>query len=381
LAPIAIAQSIETSIDTPVEITLTGFDYAGSNLTYSVETFPSNGTLIGATNVWVYTPTNGYFGADSFTFTVYNGTTNSIPATVSITVSEDELYEGPEYADAFTNPEDDPALPNVLLIGDSISIGYTVQVRKSLAGKADVFRIPSNGKDSAFGLANLNSWLTMTPGEWDVIHFNWGLWDLCYRNPESTNQGNRDKVDGTLTATPEEYRANMEQIVARLKETGATLMWCATTPVPEGELGRFEDDATNYNNVAGAVMATNAVSTNDLHSYALLALPEIQLAYGDVHFTDEGYIYLGEQVAREIEALLQERFIGDLGIVVPSGGTGMVLRWQAQSGASYGVMATTNLVDGPWVEMTNGIAGDDNLISVTNALVEDRQFLRVYLED
>jgi hypothetical protein len=127
--------------------------------------------------------------------------------------SQAELYTGKEYSSAFANPEDDPSLPNVLLIGDSISIGYTVEVRKLLAGKADVFRIPGNGKNSAYGLNNLNKWLGER--EWDIIHFNWGLWDLCYRNPKAKTQEHRDKVNGTLTASLEQYRANMEKIVAR----------------------------------------------------------------------------------------------------------------------------------------------------------------------
>lgn len=60
--------------------------------------------------------------------------------------SEEELYTGKEYAAAFENPKDSPSRPNVLLIGDSISNAYTVDVRKQLQGKADVFRIPGNGK-------------------------------------------------------------------------------------------------------------------------------------------------------------------------------------------------------------------------------------------
>jgi hypothetical protein len=35
---------------------------------------------------------------------------------------------------------DDPALPRVLLIGDSISMGYTLPVRTALKGKANVHR-------------------------------------------------------------------------------------------------------------------------------------------------------------------------------------------------------------------------------------------------
>ena len=47
---------------------------------------------------------------------------------------------------------EDPQLPRVLLIGDSISIGYTIPVRKELAGKANVLRIPANGGPTAKGV-------------------------------------------------------------------------------------------------------------------------------------------------------------------------------------------------------------------------------------
>ncbi len=88
-APTADEQSVRTFPDTPVDITLTGSDPEGSNLTYNVETQPTHGTLAGATHVWLYTPTSGYLGTDSFTFTVSDGETNSAPATVLITVTNE----------------------------------------------------------------------------------------------------------------------------------------------------------------------------------------------------------------------------------------------------------------------------------------------------
>lgn len=218
-----------------------------------------------------------------------------------------ELYTGKEYQEAFKNPQDDPSRPNVLLIGDSISNAYTVDVRKKLHGKADVFRIPGNGKNSAYGLANLNKWLSMKPGKWDVIHFNWGLWDLCYRNPESKVQGYRDKVHGTITATPEEFRSNLEKIVARLKKTDATLIWCTITPVPEGEAGRKLGDDLKYNRIAEEIMRANDIQINDLHAHALLALPEIKIKEGDVHFTKEGSRYLAGKVASEIAQVISKK--------------------------------------------------------------------------
>jgi hypothetical protein len=88
LVPVADAQSVSALYETPLEITLSGSDEDNgpSNLTYSVETQPIHGDLNGATNLWTYTPSAGYYGADSFTFTVNDGDSNSAPATVSITV-------------------------------------------------------------------------------------------------------------------------------------------------------------------------------------------------------------------------------------------------------------------------------------------------------
>jgi len=217
-------------------------------------------------------------------------------------VSKDELYIGEQYSSAFAMLEDDPYLPNVLLIGDSISIGYTVDVRKQLAGKADIFRMPTNGKYASYGLENLDEWLESR--KWDVIHFNWDLWDICYRNPLSETQGNRDKINGTLTATPDQYRESMKNIVTRLKKTNAKLIWCTTTPVPEFEEGRKVGDEIRYNQIAETIMKDNGVLINDLHSHALLKLPEIQKKNGDVHFTTQGYAYLAEKVSLEISLVL-----------------------------------------------------------------------------
>ena len=70
---------------------------------------------------------------------------------------------------------DDPKLPRVLLIGDSVSRGYTQAARKALAGKANVHRAPANCGPTASGVKNLEVWLG--DGKWDVIHFNFGIHD------------------------------------------------------------------------------------------------------------------------------------------------------------------------------------------------------------
>ena len=85
-------------------------------------------------------------------------------------------------------------LPKVLIIGDSISGGYTPRVVNLLKDKALVKHNPGNAQHTGTGIEKLDAWIGET--DWDVIHFNWGLWDLCYRHPESKVQGRRDKVQG-----------------------------------------------------------------------------------------------------------------------------------------------------------------------------------------
>ena len=85
--PVANAQSVTTTANTPKAITLTGSDPDGNTLTYAVVTPPANGNLTGTPPNVTYTPTSGYSGGDTFTFRVNDGTTNSAPATVTITVT------------------------------------------------------------------------------------------------------------------------------------------------------------------------------------------------------------------------------------------------------------------------------------------------------
>lgn len=204
----------------------------------------------------------------------------------------------------------DPKLPNVLILGDSISLGYTRTVRAQLKGKANVYRAmrgnaPANCGDTKIGLRGIDGWLGAT--KWDVIHFNWGLWDLCYRNPQSKTQGNRDKVGGTLSVPIEEYERNLEQLVTRLERTGAKLIWATTTTVPENEAGRIVGDDARYNAAAARVMERHRVRTNDLCALTKSFAGKYSKGEGDVHFTPEGYTRLASQVSAAIQDVLASR--------------------------------------------------------------------------
>jgi len=189
-------------------------------------------------------------------------------------------------------------LPKALLIGDSISIGYTPHVIAALKGKVDVKHHKGNAQHTGTGLKMLDRWVGQT--DWDVIHFNWGLWDLCYRHPESKYQGRRDKVRGALTMSLEAYEKNLEQLVVRLKKTKARLIWAHTTTVPKGEAGRKLGDDDKYNAAAARVMKKHGVEINDLNVLTDSFGPELFVKPGDVHYKTEGSKRLGEAVAARI---------------------------------------------------------------------------------
>jgi lysophospholipase L1-like esterase len=190
------------------------------------------------------------------------------------------------------------AAPRILIIGDSISLGYTPHVAKMLKGKAVVKHNRGNAQHTGTGLKRLDAWLGKE--EWDVIHFNWGLWDLCYRHPKSKVQGRRDKVNGKVTLSIEQYEKNLDRLVTRLKKTGAALIWASTTVVPENEAGRFAEDARKYNEAAAKVMKKHGVATNDLYALTSGFPPSMFVGPGNVHYTKKGSARIAKQVAEVV---------------------------------------------------------------------------------
>ena len=194
--------------------------------------------------------------------------------------------------------EDVPGLPRVLLIGDSISIGYTIPTRKLLHGKANVHRIPVNAGPSTRGLEQVESWIGTST--WDVIHFNFGLHDIKHVDDAGASV---DREMGHRQVELDAYRDNLRAIVKRLQRTGARLIWCTTTPVPEGAKGRVPGDEVAYNAAAVSVMKEEGVEINDLHAFAAPRMADIGKP-ADVHYTPQGSQTLAGEVARRIEAAL-----------------------------------------------------------------------------
>ena len=194
------------------------------------------------------------------------------------------------------------SLPQVLIIGDSISMGYTPHVVAELKGEAVVKHNEGNAAHTGNGLMKIDAWLGTN--RWDVIHFNFGLHDLCYRRQDPAKKNPKDKVGGTVTNTPEKYGQNLELLAQRLEKTGAKLVWASTTVVPDKEPGRFVGDDLKYNAVAEKVMKAHGIAINDLHTISA-GFPASDFAGpGDVHYTEAGYRKLAAHVASSIRAAL-----------------------------------------------------------------------------
>lgn len=190
----------------------------------------------------------------------------------------------------------------VLLLGDSISIGYTPGVCRLLQGFKTVCRPEANCGDTECGLANIHAWLGGQ--RWEVIHFNWGLHDLCYRHPEARVYGNRDKVRGTQSVPVDRYTANLRKLAGVMRPRADRLVFATTTVIPEGEAGRFSGDEVKYNEAALAVMKEHGIFIDDLYDLTRAMPPSSFIAPGDVHFTVEAYEVISRKVAGSIREVL-----------------------------------------------------------------------------
>lgn len=204
----------------------------------------------------------------------------------------------------FASHED---LPNVLLIGDSISMGYTSFVQELLKGKANVFRPvldngePENCGGTIFGVTNIDKWIGNK--KWNAIHFNFGLHDLKHVDPVSGQASL--KPNDPVQADIGLYSENLVFIVDRLKKTGAKLIFATTTPVPEKTKSplRVPKDVLLYNKAALQIMKKEKVMVNDLYSFILPGINEFQFP-NNVHFNQKGYAALAEEVVRKIEKVI-----------------------------------------------------------------------------
>jgi dienelactone hydrolase/lysophospholipase L1-like esterase len=185
-----------------------------------------------------------------------------------------------------------PGIPRVVLIGDSIRLGYAPGVATRLEGKALVISPTENGGDSANVLAHLDEWIIRHKP--DVVHLNCGLHDL-----------KRSRTDGHHQVELDRYSENLRRIVARIRaRTDAALVFADTTPILDerharrgADFDRTQADVRRYNTAAVAVMRELGVPVHDLHWVVEQGGPETMLGPDGTHYTPAGSDRLAEAVA------------------------------------------------------------------------------------
>lgn len=154
--PSADALAVTTTEDTPLAVSVTGFDPESDALTFSVVTLPANGELSGTAPDLVYTPNADFFGIDEFTFNVDDGSGSSLPATVSITVTAvndapiGTGIAGGEGVTTLSTPRDTPftiTLEGSDADGDSLTFNFVaLPANGGLTGEApNLVYVPDDG--------------------------------------------------------------------------------------------------------------------------------------------------------------------------------------------------------------------------------------------
>ncbi len=193
-----------------------------------------------------------------------------------------------------------PDLPTLLLLGDSIRMSYQPFVKELLAGRAEVVGPAENGQFALYTLSCLERWLG-GPARPDVVHWNNGLHDVGH-NPQ------RRPVQIPLA----DYLGDLARILARLRRTGAQVVWATTTPIAPGtpfhtdRWGWRASEIDAYNRAAVELMRSRGVPVNDLHA-VVAADPGACIADDDLHLTETGQRRCAEAVVRAVGPYLRRQ--------------------------------------------------------------------------
>jgi lysophospholipase L1-like esterase len=185
------------------------------------------------------------------------------------------------------------SLPKVVLVGDSIRMGYAPLVAKRLEGNAIVVSAKLNGEDSANVLRNLEEWVIAEQPA--VVHLNAGLHDLKL-------------TDKSYQVPLAEYEKNLRTILDRIRKgTGAKIIFATSTPIIDNlhaqrkaGFDRVEADVQRYNAAAVAVMRQAGVPVDDLHKLVEEGGKDKLICPDGTHYTPAGYELLADAVTSSI---------------------------------------------------------------------------------
>ena len=178
----------------------------------------------------------------------------------------------------------------VVLIGDSIRMGYQPGVAERLKGWADVWGPEQNCRHSLWALDHFQEWVVAHKP--DILHVNFGIHDAVVME------------DGEYQVIPDQYRLCLKRFITKAEDLGTRMIWATSTPrftpsqdVPMSEWQKMTE-IDDYNRTALEIIGAVGIPVNDLHQVILDSdFTKCQTADG-CHMTDYGNAVLADAVAR-----------------------------------------------------------------------------------
>lgn len=212
-------------------------------------------------------------------------------------------------------------MKSLLLLGDSIRMGYDSFVQEKLAGRMNVYFDDDNARFVQYTLRALSIWKGKNswPDDIDVVHWNNGLWDILHLNANSTGRDGEDigetmvhekvsadiRFDKDPLTPPDIYRYMLGRVLTRIHQLfpKAEVIFATTTPVIEEWITtayRSNAEVELYNQIAREVLIPKGVRINELGDFSKKYCSELHRDW--VHYNDEG----SDKLASEIVDFLEE---------------------------------------------------------------------------
>ena len=210
-------------------------------------------------------------------------------------------------------------MKNLLLIGDSIRMGYDSYVQEKLQGRMNVYFPGENCRFAQYTLRMLGNWKSeLFLPEIHVIHWNNGLWDVLHLSsgasvrdgeaegetivPENLSQ--KLHFDKDPLTPPDMYRYMLGRVQTKLRQLfpGAEIIFATSTPVIEEQANwayRSNAEIEQYNAIAREVLVPRGVRINELGAFAAEKCHALHQDW--VHYTGEGSALLADEIIAFME--------------------------------------------------------------------------------
>jgi len=204
----------------------------------------------------------------------------------SLSLAQKSIPEQVEWSWYARPAHPDSKLPNVLLLGDSISRNYQPRVAEQLAGIANVYLFASSASIPDPRLvAQIAEFERLERVHFAVVHFNNGMHGWDYKESD--------------------YEKGFPLFIHAMKKSFGSrvaLIWASTTPVKKDQDGGASNARiTARNSIAQHVLHGMPIAVDDQYT---LMLQHGDLYADSVHFNSAGSQLQGDQAVHYIRAAL-----------------------------------------------------------------------------